>query len=73
MENLRDPWVFVGAASALVALVSYVWAAVDKSQPEPGKAAFRAAAVAVFSLALLTWLAHGQGDGGPMTTPYITE
>ena len=73
MESLGDPWVFLAASTALVTLVSYVWAAVDKNQDQPGKIAFRSAIVALFSLALVTWLGHGRGEGGPLTIPYAAE
>ena len=73
MDSLKDPWVFAGASAAFIALVSYVWGVLDNAQTEPGKNAARVAIVALFSLALLTWLANGTGEGAPMTTPYITE
>lgn len=73
MDKLQDPWIFAGSVTVLVALSTYVWSKASDPAGEAGKATCRAAAVALFSLLLLTWLAHGTGDGGALVEPFPAE
>lgn len=73
MDKLRDPWIFSGAAGLLIAAVTYVWGQVTDPGTNSVRPAAKAAVVAIFSLLLLTWLAHGHKNSGPMLEPFPTE
>ena len=64
MDKLQDPWMFAGGAAALITVATYVWSKLSDPSADAVTATSRAAAVAVFSLLLLTWLARGAGGGG---------
>jgi len=68
MDKLRDPWVFAGSSSALISIVTYVWAQLtDKNNS--AQQAGGAFIISLFSLLLLTWIAHSQ-SGSVMVEPF---
>ena len=73
MEALQDKWVFAGAATAVVTVVTYVWSQVTK-EPHAAKVASKAAVIALFTLLLLTWIAHGStSQGSPLMEPFSPQ
>ena len=70
LEILRNPWTFATLSAVLIGIVTYVWAQLTNKQ-QSAKMAGSSFVIAVSSLLLLTWVAHGS-QNSVMTEPFPT-
>lgn len=66
--DLTNPWISSALSAVLIAVVTYVWAQFTDKQ-QPSRQAASSFVIAIFSLSLVTWIAHGH-TGAVMTDPF---